>query len=616
MLHAQQGLFSLAGRGNAIAQASALLHHDARMPQWIYNRPPENCDATEMRLAKMLNEQLSEEWIIRWGYWYHDNSGILREGDFLVLAPSGGLLLLEVKASLHHLASTGQWDDLNGDSPVTQLMAQHSGVIRRLNEVAKGRHVPWVAKALALPLVELATTLSEFRSVPRELILAGNDLSDLAKVWRRLFAVHREHAGEQRKVFLESYGEELLPKNIKAFVSETDKLILRQATADYRLLDMLSGNLQLLVEGGVGTGKSWYAIEQARRLAENVEGSDARDVLMVAYNLALCERLRMNVTKLRLKRGTITVRSSEQLAADILTSCGIAHEIPPSKQEAQIYFDETLPQLALEALLTESDNTKDFVGKYDALVIDEAQDHDTKLQSGVIPDDQCGWWGIYALMLKNCWNSPMAIFGDVAQRPPFRAADRFDLNTLRIRLTQHAHLHLDTALRYTRQIHHFLKSLEAGGTMDLIRGLRTEHRLLDGPEVIFKEGPAHQTANSVEAVLDDWQSSGMCMPSKVLILYDRSTIGRSVLAGLESLHNHHLKPFLETLDSPNEQAIGHTSIHKSKGLDSLAVIVVGLRSFDKLTRPYDQFTYFMGVSRARQLLACVHVTDATSPTSQ
>ena len=53
--------------------------------------------------------------------------------------------------------------------------------------------------------------------------------------------------------------------------------------------------------------------------------------------------------------------------------------------------------------------------------------------------------------------------------------------------------------------------------------------------------------------------------------------------------------------------IGHTSIHKAKGLDALAVILVGLPSFDQLTRPYYRYTYFTGVSRARQLLACVHV---------
>jgi hypothetical protein len=93
----------------------------------------------------------------------------------------------------------------------------------------------------------------------------------------------------------------------------------------------------------------------------------------------------------------------------------------------------------------------------------------------------------------------------------------------------------------------------------------------------------------------------------VLILHDRSQISNTPLAGLEHLLDHPLRPYLETLDQPFGNAIGHTSIHKAKGLDALAVILVGLPSFDQLTRPYDRFTYFMGASRARQLLACVHV---------
>ena len=107
------------------------------------------------------------------------------------------------------------------------------------------------------------------------------------------------------------------PKNVRAFISETDKLILQQATANYRLLDMLASNRQLVVEGGVGSGKSWHAMEQAKRLAENANGDSGREVLMMAYNLALSERLRAAARKQRIARGRITVQSSENLAATV-----------------------------------------------------------------------------------------------------------------------------------------------------------------------------------------------------------------------------------------------------------------------------------------------------------
>jgi hypothetical protein len=61
-----------------------------------------------------------------------------------------------------------------------------------------------------------------------------------------------------------------------------------------------------------------------------------------------------------------------------------------------------------------------------------------------------------------------------------------------------------------------------------------------------------------------------------LILHDRSQIGYTPLAGLESLLDHPLRPYPETLDQPSGNAIGHISIHKAKGLDALAVILVGV----------------------------------------
>ncbi|MFZ2279979.1 MAG: hypothetical protein WAW39_19440 [Prosthecobacter sp.] len=466
--------------------------------------------------------------------------------------------------------------------------------------------IPYVAKSLVLPLIEVAAKIAEFRGIPRDLIFAANDLRDFPATWRRLFTQLRPVSPEQTATFLDAYGEGLEPKAVKAFITETDKLILRQAMASYRLLDMLSGNLQLVVEGGVGTGKSWYAIEQARRLAENIGGDSGRDVLMIAYNLALCERLRSSAGKLGLQRGRITVHSSESIAASILESSGIAHEVPADREGVERYFNETLPLLAIEALTTEPAKLGHLLGKFDALVVDEAQDHDTSLPGDSSQPDHVGWWSIYVALLRQGWQSPMAIFGDAAQRPPFRAPDRFLLNTVRERLTQHAHLRLGRALRYTRPIYCFLKELQGEGSHDLAASLQTDGQLPDGPEVEIHQATAKQTPAVVEQILDHWKTSGLCVPSKVLILHDRSQIVNTPLAGLERLLDHPLRPYLETLDQPSGNAIGHTSIHKAKGLDALAVILIGLPSFDQLTRPYDRFTYFMGASRARQLLACVH----------
>jgi hypothetical protein len=48
-------------------------------------------------------------------------------------------------------------------------------------------------------------------------------------------------------------------------------------------------------------------------------------------------------------------------------------------------------------------------------------------------------------------------------------------------------------------------------------------------------------------------------------------------------------------------------------LDSLAVIVIDVEKFEKLSTAQGQMDYFMGASRARQLLAIFH-TDMTRAT--
>ena len=69
------------------------------MARWFYNRPSENCDESEIKVANKLR-RLSKRWTIRWGFYYVDNKGIRREGDFLIFDPLRGLLVLPDGKSL------------------------------------------------------------------------------------------------------------------------------------------------------------------------------------------------------------------------------------------------------------------------------------------------------------------------------------------------------------------------------------------------------------------------------------------------------------------------------------------------------------------------------------
>jgi hypothetical protein len=251
------------------------------MARWIYQRPIECCDSTELIVAKRL-ALLSDDWVVRWGFYYDSD----REGDFLILGPTGGVLVLEVKGGeLRKLATNGRWEGPDRDHPMNQLSAEWKAVLAHLKEKAEGKAVPFVAKALCLAGLTIDSKISSYKEIDRNLIVDRGDLAAFETTWDRLF-VSRGHPNpeEEREVFLDSFATDISPKGIKHFVTETDLILLRQTTAEYQVLDLLRGNRQLIVTGGPGSGKTWLALEQAFRYSQ-----EGLQVLLLCYNFALAE---------------------------------------------------------------------------------------------------------------------------------------------------------------------------------------------------------------------------------------------------------------------------------------------------------------------------------------
>lgn len=602
------------------------------MARWFYNRPQECCDKSEMKVATKLR-RLGKRWTIRWGFYYQDNHGVRREGDFLVFDPVHGLLVMEVKGfRLRGFAPTGRWEGDpagNKDHPLFQLDQEHAGVLRALSEVRDDWHP--VAKALCLPNEVIPEGQKSYQGIPRELIVDSRDLERFESITGRFFPGKKpRHIQKHRETFLKAYGKGGGPEDLKHFIDHNEVLFRKQLTRQYRLLDILEDNRQLLVEGGAGTGKTWNAVEKAARLAESGDGAE---VLLLCYNIALGRLLRDLAGRRELERGSIAVFQWEELADHILAACGMESGAPPPDapaEEKRRHYDKDLPGLLLECVREE-----EFAGrlpKFDALVVDEGQDHDTAFPEALAdsgPHTECGWWSLYFALLRGGTESPMAIFYDRAQRPPFRGAGGsagFDVRVIAGQLGQPAFARLPHALRYTRPIYDFLLTLKAPGTESLVAQLSEPDDLPEGPEVVSEElegaSPGAVRA-AVEAIIGSWVEDGYCQPEDILVLHARSRIRDSALGACESLAGLPLREYgkshpegagenegggTRSRASAGEesQCIRHLSINRAKGLDSLAVILVGVQPFQQIRREDHQFTYFMGASRAKQLLGIVH----------
>ncbi len=576
------------------------------MIEWILHRPPHASSQSEIRVAELLRglAESSHLWTVIWGYYFTDDRGTEREGDFLILGPAGGLLVLEVKSSLpRHFPETGRWEGAGGDDPFQQLNTEWQGVIRGIK--AKG-NPPFIVKALCVPTVNAPVDAETYQGVPRHWLVTGNDLENWIPTWLRIFGDRVRHPVDplQKRAVLEAFGQGSLPEEKRAFVDHTEALFERQFTARFALLDQLAGNRQLLIRGGTGTGKTWHALELAFRHAR--EGGGQR-VLFLTYNKALTAQLRRIVALRQIDRGEVVVRGWEELFLELCSLAGTPATLPPSgstTETIRAFYEVELPRLVLE-ISRDPALRKTWPG-FDALIVDEGQDHDTcwPQEIAILPDEAAGWWHIYQFLLNQGRNSPAGVFYDAAQRPPFRAADRFIPESLAAAWSQPAHVRLHPAVRYTRPLWQFFREHSSPATAGMIESLGMGDHLSEGPDPEIHPLPAGADARDlVESILSRWKKSGLCDPSDVLILHAQSDIAKSPLGDRRILAGHNLRECTEQEDAPN--TIRHTSIHKAKGLDSKAVILIGLPSHGNLASDYDHFSWFMAVSRARQLLAIV-----------
>ena len=564
------------------------------MALWIRNRPPERCHDAEVTVAGFLAD-LSDDWVICWGFMYQDQKGTQREGDFLVLGPQGGLLVLEVKSGTIALNPyTGVWNTASGDNPRFQLDDEWKAVLETMEAHEHGRPSLFVGRALGTPDLSLAPDTKQHHGIPREFIFDRGDLRRFAETWdSRMAAWNARLDPRSRDIFLDCYGRDAAPCAITHFVDDTDRVLLRQTEATYPLLEQLADNRQFMVSGGVGSGKTWLAVELARRWARDHN----QRVLFLGYNLAftghvrdLIERL---VAKRKLPEGAVTVRAWEELARERFERAGLPFEPPADGPERTQFFEDELPaylrQLVVEGMVTPA---------YDALIVDEAQDHATSL--GPSHDAATSWWPVYWKLLHRGVEARIAVFYDAAQRPAFRKGTFEPSHLLQTPGFNPVGVRLQGSVRFTRTILDYLKGLDSPATRHLVAGLEQVTSLPTGPEVLEQGAAPGGEVAAIDGLLRGWFTQGWCRPEQVAILSRYGSKAKSALATCAQIGG---VPLHDGLIAPRgEVAFG--SVNRAKGLDRLAVVVLDFAPWSQLSDA-DRVSFFMGASRAWQLLAVV-----------
>lgn len=500
------------------------------------------------------------------------------EADFVVIAPGMGLLVIEVKSHKQIDFRDGAWY-LGRHSPTTRgpfkqaseaMYSIRKALLRKKIDL---RSLPTLS-AVWFSTVRARTTLKPSTEWASWQVLDSEDLKqDPIGAIRRAYAGGIAHLAETLTGF--SYGgvgptaasaeqiARLLRPNFELGVVAGDARTAREhqlvrfVEEQYSALDAMADNPAILFTGPAGSGKSFLAMEAARR--ELANGNHGR---LICFNSLLGKRLANDMPNdSRLRVGTF----HRQLLA--LTGLGA----PSGADDA--FWQGQLPERALELLLESDDEPADF------LIVDEIQD----LLSEPYLD-------ALDLMVRGGLESGrILLFGDFERQGIFH--DGQGRHLLKARVPYLPSHRLTMNCRNLPRIGYSVNVFSG-----LIPGYQKFRRDDDGTNPVWlKYSHGDDQSPQLRRAVQDLRDESFDL-SEIVVL---SPLGRSSAAATTS--DPWLKTLLEPADGrpPKKGKLRYATIQAFKGLEAPAVIVTDL---DRKLVPNFESILYVGLTRATDRL--------------
>jgi hypothetical protein len=479
-----------------------------------------------------------------------------QEIDVLVAWPGVGLAVIEVKgghvtrdAQGWHQESKGQRRPIG--SPVLQAQDGRHVLTRYLQRYAAEASRARTAHLVALPFTSVPAGWSA-PDCSRSMLLDKDDLASAASQVRQAIEDHgagHQPLGESAVDALVSALAGQLPgqTSLLSMAEEHEQRVDQMTRDQVKTLDSLRYHRRLKVIGGAGTGKTWLALEQARRLARNGE-----QVALLCYSRGLARYF---------ERTTQTWPKKERPAY-----VGLFHQLPVAwgaeqgADDDSDYWERRLP-LQLGGLAEQ----RAVEDRFDSVVIDEAQDF------GEL------WWPPMLACLRDRDAGGLFVFMDEGQRVFSRQG------VVPIDLPPYV---LDENIRNTKQIAQLFGSLS--GELLKPRGLAgVPVRLVD----VRAEKVVEAADDAVDALLTEGWEPGH-------------------IALLTTQHRHPEQKnavdvggwaaYWDAFFAEEDVFYGH--VLGFKGLER-PVVVLAANGFREAERAKE--TLYVGLSRARTLLVLV-----------
>lgn len=536
----------------------------------LWPREPQFAHPTERRVWKALREQLGPNDLLIAGQHFTTRERDY-ELDLIAVLDDGGVVVIEVKGG-KVWSQGGQWWQMDADGghkidPVRQ--AERGKYVLRdwVSESAawgsKGK-IRW-AHAVCFPDIEVAPEF-DTPDCHRWMVIDRDDLGDIASRLRNIVSLQETTArtcnGEDIFAIHEALSGRFLPQRdaivpIAHRVADHDDAAERLSEEQATILSAIQLLDRVEVRGGAGSGKTWLAVEQARRLTRA-----GQRVALLSYSRGLAAWMQRRVSTF----------DTDERPAYVGTFHGLGRDwgAPDGSDDDSKFWEDELPAQMVDLALQQPPAML-----YDSIVIDEAQDFaDT-------------WWPAIMASMKY-EDGGLYVFSDEGQRIFSRFGD-VPAGLVPLVLEQN--------VRNTKQI---------SRTFSTMAPNRLLASLYEGEEVRFVPCAYDAAIEAADDVVDQLLDEGW-QPSDIAVLatgHKHPEHANRQDAGWE--------PYWESFWDADQVFYGH--VMGFKGLERPAIVLAVNEAPDR-ERATERL--YVGLSRARDLLVVcgdpVHIEKVGGP---
>lgn len=514
----------------------------------------------------------------------HHVRAVAGELDFLVLIPGHGALALEVKACRSLRRHDGLWfygNEARGDprGPFKQAAEAMHSVRALLGRRPDLRRVPFWS-AVLFPYVRFSERSDEWHSW-QVIDTQAFHSEPLSEILMAVLASARSFLAEHSATrwFDPAAGEptlrqchgiaQLLRPDFETSRTPGDVRRDREqelatfTEEQFAALDAMEANPRVAFEGPAGTGKTFLAIEAARRSA-----AQGRSVLFLCFNRMLGDWLRDRTAGLSPAVTTKTIHSY---------MLALARVRPPSQMTnatARRFWESELPERAADAILEDSG-----FGQFDEVIVDEAQD--------ILRDEYLDVLDLSVRggLAAGRWR----LFGDFERQALYDAAPLSLEDFCNRRGGHPTRFHLGNNCRNAPRIVEFIKLLARldGGYARVLRpdsGSDPRIRFQSAPE----DGCDLLAETLAELYRDGFTGQDIAVLSRKSFRSCAERLGQA--------------PWSDRLAPARDAGPGqipYTTIHAFKGMEAAAVIVTDL---DEVQGPEMESLFYVAITRATDRL--------------